>query len=695
MDYSDDLVATLPRDEAELMARSENLSADARGRFAARLALAHKDNLATEVLVRRLLHTQPLSDEIQVQTDPLVSTGSADDWDVVAKVATKKMTIVQTNACKKLHQRVVGIQMAVALRNEQLLNEIIAHPSQTMKEKAKSTLAEIRAEMNPRTVVEPDHTANFILYFDAIRDAPMQVITGDSARTRNQVWEEFANAKWNLFWTNGSLKSITDRVLRTKAAEILLQLLKTVPPFNSIQVKTEFVHVPYLPVLIRKNLKLLLKMDVTETVTAVCSVLSDRTVNIESDLLSPLLSRKHNVWSDLSKSSKLASMVDKVLVATRGAKPKDDRNTASTLFNKRILDVFLGARPVRSILLHLLQDAQQSNTLLLTVYTAAIASEKNDLARFKLTENFLKDLRTALEYIFAILSNLLKRILATGTMETKHESQLIFEADVKGTLDVVLNIFEDAFAVLPTTEGVQLKFTNKKKSHKWSMLLSPLFTILQEHPQLAMYLFLAVKDEFSETDTSGASLVLNCLKSKSLSVFDYPGNTTEAPYSGINRFGPHNHEAFVLFMKLYPVLDKWQFWSNAVATECLSVDQIGLLKNHFTIEFLGQQSCYVITTILDQLIVDAVERGAMALQLIAFVKKRELPAIQIKYIIDQLYERLDVCVVESRTLLEENLRQPSIDSRVDAIRQFLKATNMSHSIGETILTLSCIFQRVK
>ncbi|KAJ1556014.1 hypothetical protein HK405_008891 [Cladochytrium tenue] len=120
---------------------------------------------ALRSLIASLLATESLGDSIPVRTaradanPPTTSATAAagnvkavvaeaedaEEWEVVPEVSRAKLLVEQTNACKKIAQRSLGIAMACAIRDRELLESIVRHPSTNMRSTAESALSDLRS----------------------------------------------------------------------------------------------------------------------------------------------------------------------------------------------------------------------------------------------------------------------------------------------------------------------------------------------------------------------------------------------------------------------------------------------------------------------------------------------------------------------------------------------------------------------
>ncbi|KAI9350113.1 hypothetical protein BDR26DRAFT_1003769 [Obelidium mucronatum] len=688
-DRIDLLTTTLPLSAADVLSRTATLSAKQRGAFAARLVLDFKNHPKFRPLVKELLHTEKLPGTIPVQTEAV--DAPSDDWDLVSNVGTLELTNPQTTACKNLLTRSIGIAMAVSAKDEELLTEICEHPSENMKARAKTALQAIRSEKNatPNSVVY-DHQSEFAAYFQAIREAPATVPPGSSIKTRNIVWHEFSEEKWNLkAWSNGSLRSISDPTLRNYVADNILTLAMEYPFFEIINKNM----VPVMPALIRKNLKQLFKFDAPRTIAFVCTTITRDTKHVESVILPSIFQRKVDFWSRQVEEDKVA-LIEPILVAV--AQSKDPKKKEK--FNVPLLSTILLGRPVKAVLDHLFDAAVRDAHSVIEDYSSKIGTEDNPVS---VTQKFISDLQSGFGYILMLLKEYHRRVLGTATFKLRKDAQDLFEESVKKAMDDLLAIFAKSIEAMPTATDSRIadpkslfqEFRKKESKYKRDWLLIPLFGALNGHPELALHLYNSVRKGLTTEDVGLVHQVFSCLRSVAPTIFDIPSDKLELPYSGINRLGSFNEGAFQDFVALFPPAKNWSNWVDFAAF--LSKDQINVLKREFTVEKLGKLEVSQMVRVLPVFFLDLSERGAMALQLIEIVKKKDISAASIKAEVSLLGNYLDIRDVDIRQMFETNLPQPSIEARVASIIEFVTASNAAESVEETIKTLNCILPRVK
>ncbi|KAJ3017396.1 UNVERIFIED_CONTAM: hypothetical protein HDU68_011703 [Siphonaria sp. JEL0065] len=688
------LVATLPQTVHEVIARTSQLSSPLRGMFAARLAVQFREDPGLKSLIKQLLYTELLPADIPVQTEA-VDKVPTDDWDLVSNVATLTLPVPQTNACKNLLTRTIGISMACAIKDEELLREISNHPSETMKSRAKQSLNALIAARNPAPVVLRDPLAEFNNYFDAVSAAPLKVPPGSTVKTRNQLWEDFGAPDWNMSgWANGSLKSILDLSLRHTIANLILTLMMEHPPVEFVKNKS----IPVMPTLLVKNLKDLTRYDAQRTIAAICTTISkESSRNAESSVLPPLFQRKVNLWSSNRYQDKV-SLLKPILESVRSVQDPKKPNP----FNHKLLGTILVARPTSDVVYHLLDLAFADANLIIKKYIETLTEDPSSKNVLSNTRSFVSEMSSAFSYILTIVSEIHKRVLATGSREDKVEPQALFETAVMGTVNKLLTLFEATMEALPTEKDSRVnnpkdlfdEFLAKRDYYKRSWLFVPLLSSFESHPKLALHVYNSIKHELTSQDLKVADRVLACLTSVTPSVFDFPSNGLIPKYSGIDRAGPFNEEAFNQFISLFPIIENRNFWL-AVTSRLSKVQQM-ILKRAFSLPELAKLDGYTMCSVLDALFLDKAERGDMALKLMAGVKgNQDLSAPIILANVSLLRQRLYICAPEVRHMLEENLRQPSIELRVNAIKEYLVVSNSASDIDETIATLSSIFPKIK
>ncbi|KAJ3205560.1 hypothetical protein HDU82_005133, partial [Entophlyctis luteolus] len=183
---------TLPRSVADVSGRISNMNGYNRFRYASRLAVAHRENPSLRPLILKLLETALLEDEIPVQKDGM-DIDEFMEWDVVSYVGSTKLRVPQTNACKSLSTRTFGIAMAMAIKDREILEQIAAHPSLTMKAQVEAALAKIKEKP---MVVDDAKNMEFTEYFNAIKDAPEIAPHGpNDVKNRTHIWGNYLEYK--------------------------------------------------------------------------------------------------------------------------------------------------------------------------------------------------------------------------------------------------------------------------------------------------------------------------------------------------------------------------------------------------------------------------------------------------------------------------------------------------------------------
>eukprot|EP01127_Copromyxa_protea_P013516 TRINITY_DN3659_c0_g1_i3.p2 TRINITY_DN3659_c0_g1~~TRINITY_DN3659_c0_g1_i3.p2 ORF type:complete len:240 (-),score=39.06 TRINITY_DN3659_c0_g1_i3:1824-2504(-) len=216
--------------------------------------------------IRQMLVTESLGETIPIQkTFPVPSSSEHTDATPVAvEVEQVQLYAPQTNACNKLPLRSLAITMASMMSDVELLEEIVAHPSQTLKSRARDALAKLKGEEKPQQAPEvpiPDSEI-FENYWSSIKQAPVALPSGSvGIDTRNDIWAKHDRAPWK----SGRLRSIRDTELRKAATVDLLELLEHYPPTTKVvtEERNEYHH-PCLPEVFHKNANIFLQEDTPE-----------------------------------------------------------------------------------------------------------------------------------------------------------------------------------------------------------------------------------------------------------------------------------------------------------------------------------------------------------------------------------------------------------------------------------------------
>ncbi|KAJ3401333.1 hypothetical protein HDU80_006101 [Chytriomyces hyalinus] len=697
---------TLPTTRQQVADLVETLSARERMSFAAKLVVQHRETNLTQLraLIATLIETSNvLPRTVPVQADTANTTDAIDtDWDVLASASSIELTTPQTDACLNLHTRGVGIYMAVALKDEELLERILQQPSQSFKEKVRDTLSAIRrqkqkledaATSKPKN--EPEIAmAKFAAFFDSIKTAASHRLPNDYAtRTRTQAWEEYSKKSWDLPWENGSLTSVSDKQLRKSIADAMLERFTESPPVTITKATNpdRDVHVPIMTKLITRNLKELFKLCPQATIVAICTLITPHTKSIETNLLGPIFKERLNLWSRHGDGEFLVELIKPVL-------EKLDTTLDGNVIPTATLGVILSAQPVKAVVLFLLQKCLFQTKLIVDKYISQCDIFHNDPVRLRLlTDDYIRDIQSGCASTLLIIGNLSERALAISKIEAKLEWQRAHEKDAMKAVDDLLSVFGAAMDALPGhTETLMKQFVEKKDNYKRDWIVRPLFDLFSAHPLFANHMYEATSSDFRlEMYKPLTKTVLRHLAPTNTTVFAFPEHDTVAPYSGIQRDPAWSANAFAYFYALFPPVESSVYWVSIAPY--LTHENLNLLKAAFDIADLVKLPAPHLMTVLDKLFVNVRERCEMAWKLMDAVKelRADLLSSQIYEYMFMLRQRLDVRVPEAREFLEKNVKQSTIEMRAHAITYLLASTNLAESVDETMATLTMLLPRLK
>ncbi|KAJ3251622.1 hypothetical protein HDU77_005771 [Chytriomyces hyalinus] len=697
---------TLPTTRQQVSDLVETFSARERMCFAAKLVVQHRETNLTQLraLVATLIETSNLPRTVPVQADTANTTDAIDaDWDVLASTSTIELTIPQTDACLNLHTRSVGIYMAIALKDEELLERILQHPSQFLKEKVRDTLSAIRRQkrkMENAAILKPKYEpeiamAKFTAFFDSIKAAASHRLPRDNAtRTRTQAWEEYSEKSWDLPWESGSLTSVSDKQLRKSIAGALLECFTEYPPVAMAKATNpdREVHVPIMTRLITRNLKELFKLCPEATIAAICTLITPHTKMIETNVLVPIFKQRLNLWSCNGDGEFLVELIKPVL-------EKLDTTLNGNVIPTTTLSVILSAQPLKAVVLFLLQKCLFQTKLIVEKYISERDIFRNDPNKLRLiTDNYIRGIESGCASTVLIIKNLSERVLGISEVEARLASQRAYEKDAMKAIDDLLSVFGAAMDALPGhTETLMKQFVEKKDNYKRDWIVRPLFDLFSAHPLLANHMYEDTSSDFRlEMYKPLTKTVLRHLApANTTTVFAFPELDTVAPYSGIQRDPAWSANAFAYFYALFPPVESSTYWVSVAPY--LTHENLNLLKAAFDIADLVKFPARHLMNVLDKLFVNVRERCEMAWKLMDAVKesRTDLSSGQIDEYMSMFRQRLDVRVPEARELLEKNLKQSTIEMRVQAISDLLTSTNLAESVEETMATLTVLLPKLK
>ncbi|KAJ3024685.1 UNVERIFIED_CONTAM: hypothetical protein HDU68_007888 [Siphonaria sp. JEL0065] len=704
-----DLIATLPASVTEVHALTRTLNLKQKKAFAAQVAVNHRANPLLVPLVRSLLHTSLLANTIDVQRDNIEIEDDA-DWDVVENTASVELVVPQTNACKLLSTRVIGIFMAIALKHEEILAEIVAHPSNAFKTKVRKTLQSLEREREKNSLMRDDPKIGFRKWFDAIRSAPL-VSKVKTVRSRNTLWDMFNEAhymeelKLNFFWTNGKLTSILDSDLRNFVAKSLLDLCLSHPPV-SIQLDDERneLQIPQIPTAILKNLKELLELDATSTVALFTVTfvtkketkpVSPTTVVAPSYYILPqyadLFSPKLRFWNQ--------SNVD-YLASLKPLFEKLELTTSSYGFSGVLLDhkhwlILAKASLPVSVLSFLLEEAISITSVCIERHLYAIRHNPQHV------DNLVAQLSKGFKYIVEMISTLFGRLFKAAANKTKSDTQAQLEVYLQSILDKVFAVF------LTFKNGTRFQYYMARQNLEMEWLLSPLLACATGHEGLCLQLFtigsriIGSADKYLQKEF--VVMVLKALKPtwEPKAVSTFPKWDIEAPYSGL--VSKESNKSVVAWMMETNNLTKLEEfnrlclkWGSIQAY--LSPQNLRDYRHLFSTAVLSSwikesKSAHAVSSAFEIFFEDKSERSKIAGELLDCVKDMGIEAKDVEAINTALTAHLDIASV--KPLLQVGLKQKKFEKRNEAIRLAITAANNSKNVEEVIGVFSVVFPRVK
>ncbi|KAJ3353069.1 hypothetical protein HDU83_007224 [Entophlyctis luteolus] len=658
-----------------------------RFRYASRLAVAHRENPSLRPLILKLLETALLEDEIPVQKDGM-DIDEFMEWDVVSYVGSTKLRVPQTNACKSLSTRTFGIAMAMAIKDREILEQIAAHPSLTMKAQVKAALAKIKEKP---MVVDDAKNMEFTEYFNAIKDAPEIAPHGpNDVKNRTHIWGNYLEYK-KLPWSNGSLTSILDLRSRRFVAEGLLDLMLSHPPTTTSHTPPS----PFLPYLIRKNLKELLKIDPVKTIAVFATtIIGCKNENVKYqkfDSLRVIFRKKLRFWcqSGVDLIPLIKPLADKVELTTVSG------GSAIVYGNHVHLNEILAADPPFYVLDFLAGEA-------LTVFDNWFRKALKDASNNS-TDSVRKELQSGAEnttkYVTAIMKFMLERVIAVSRIESKDNLLRTLEKKFETTIERLFTVVDSMFEL---SEKALLFQHHEIDTISWRLesLTNRLLRLIRSHGPLSMTVFNRSRKYFEIAGALSDSLLENHLSTLLLifqppveTVFGYRRFCLKSPYSGIRSIS--NEEIVRFAESLLPSPDFWVFQAKR-----LTSDNKQSVKYMFTFEVVCEwiikpERVENLFSYLDNFVVKLEDRSELAEILLEKCKEFEIKGSFRDRVEKELRLRLDIRKPAVRKLLVDRLRQTDFELRIAAIKQLVHVTVSCQSIEETIRTFSVLLPLIR
>ncbi|KAJ3194264.1 hypothetical protein HK101_003109 [Irineochytrium annulatum] len=739
----DGLVAGLPT-YTEIEGLLNKLNVVDRSSFAFKLGIKHTNSPGIKSLVRSFLQTTSLGPTIPILTasggeqpagpgpsDKAVAPGSAaeavgsqaeaDEWAVVPEVEEVKLLVEQTNACKMMGLRSVGVQLATAIKDPELLGSIILHPSNTMRKSRRvlQTFVTSADDSLLQTVYNQCHgtvkkSLETIVYeakrYEAIgatkpaprigRDPELWMRSVEEVRTSNHTDRDRA---WYSLLSEPEIRDLGTRGDKNEAKErvdVLYELMEQFPP---LVYKSDL---PKLPNFRRKNLKALVETDTARFVKIVCAtipppaLIPPRANTVKSGNGSTLTSIGSVLSLQFWRTQNPA--VDHVdLLKPLFAK----LSLGSGLKGERIFSGEFQASAITNysvispVLLWMIDEAMK----LLDSKLPRTGSALEALDRMSAEQ--LTRLR---KFILDIMTDLAGRLCATSVIESKAIPQGRFEEQLRG---LILRLITMEVAVVASEP---LSF--KALATTLNEVVTPVVNLARQYPALASQAYTAFRPVFlhlstldwrrldffaaklSEELRAPARLFIETLKPASQkTVFDYPALSLSPAYDNTRPWS--NEDVLSELLKLYPFEHNAFMWLEQ-ATNFLSASQKAAIAMRYEGDLKFFEGMFDSTSKIPylwmalDLVPDPDARHEIATKLRERVGRMKLQTWPEVTILDGLQMRQRIRVPAIREELEKAMAtKPSIEERVTHMRKLISVTLLAKSVAETTKTLKFIFNR--
>ncbi|KAJ3326366.1 hypothetical protein HDU76_012986 [Blyttiomyces sp. JEL0837] len=504
----DALLASLPKSTSDLDSIIQNMSYKKRNSYASKLALKFKNDPKIKPLIWDLLKTESLGSTITVMKsqkkndkksdgdaagNPMSVVKSVDDaaeWDIVADTEEVKLLVEQTNAAKNLPLRCFGIIMACIVQDKDILESIVRHPSETMKIRAKKSLAVAKGEAfeddddedgtTKKKAKLVNHEELFERFCEAIRNpdgitSTVKIVDGKTFGkfTRQQLWDQVKpdvyTEVYRAFHTN--LKPMSQEKSK-QFVKTLFQLFEKYPPLKQGKPPTSKSR-PYFPTLFNENLSYLLRADMKNTIriymecnrvyedenestdtTTTAAATKRQQINVDI-----LLRNMDNLRPRYDDPECVANMLDSLQPIFENFDILSRRSNGELggtgITNGLTLELLLEAPLVTHVLIYLIEEAfvvleRVLDTKVITdengivvvgginVDAEVVANESLTKKKERQRQKFVRDVTNSLKYIFNILNVLYFRLSKVTVNSEKKPAQMMFEEKFDGVLKRLL-----------------------------------------------------------------------------------------------------------------------------------------------------------------------------------------------------------------------------------------------------------------
>ncbi|KND01258.1 uncharacterized protein SPPG_03072 [Spizellomyces punctatus DAOM BR117] len=568
----------LPQSENDFMALLESRSYSARGQLTARLAHVYRDDDALSTLIKLLLTTKPVVYSIPiVQPTEANSDLEADGGIPVPNMVYRNLIVPQTDAAAKYFQREAALAMATIAGNQMdLLLENLVDPSTIGKprvitycaRKASDTqLTAVYAKCVPavqkpliealRKSSRPDLVNKLLGENPAfeIKEPIVPVcvrlerdLKASNEWDRAKVWMSYQSAFASVKGRH-QVQHQHDPVftLNGPLSDTLLRLQEEYPPLFFGGVHDPTSRFPMLAYILKRLFVPLLLADpprimkILQNTSWAVEGSGEQSRYILQDTFKLLTSSKQvqKFWRNQPDQTGLVGdLVESLMSVGNGALLKAGLLPAEQLFICRA-----------PVLMRLIRAA--INFLPESQSKSIPASSK-------------KEVHNIFRFAVGGLNILGNRLITTSTRRDRVSATDMFHQMYSTLLTAIV---KRAMAVLP------LLCTNDYGFHK--LLYKSIFLLidinaLDAYPPLAEELFSLVQSIFWPSGTGVqpwvaciGSLVVRLLAPTSPSIFDFPNDDVDSPFSSVPPFS--NQTAFNALLKYYPPninIRAMEYWTN-------------------------------------------------------------------------------------------------------------------------------------
>ncbi|KAJ3125016.1 hypothetical protein HK100_011032, partial [Physocladia obscura] len=554
-----------------------------------------------------------------------------------------------------------------------LLESIVAHPSQTLKNRAKKALNDLSKPSEEKN----DSFGDFEPYFKGIMNG------------EKNAWD--LEDKKFKFMEGGRLSSIQDPVLRNRVATNLIKLIETYAPKKSDYYCGTLI---VLPNIITSNMNELLNVNANNMVQIFLLTFSKKylihyTHGVE---LKYMFSPKVEYWRKPGVDiSPLTALFIKLNICSACGKDAD--------LNSRVITEILEGAPIMPIIQFLITEAFLiGNKLLKRPYNRTTALEIN---------YFKAKISSFYTYINKIIIHVCGRYEKTAKSEAKKASLSQLSEFIKQTIDLILQ-FNDDFEAENKLSNIYTP--NELGELHVDFMYRDLFKACKK--EFVPYIFCKLIGKLDFLTSYGCkvlALAMNAIRVTQQKVSNWPEGSIEAPYSGES---PEWDDAVILqvLVKYFDITDVNQVEKIDAATHGCAWTNISSLSNKTRAGFRKnydsrllaiwikessstERTCQALEMFFAEF---SMERNQLVWNILEIMKEwKDVSGSSLELYKTDLRKFLDIRNSRVRKLLTGNLRQVGIEKRVTAIREMLVSTANAASVDEDIKTFETLFSRIQ